>query len=76
MIEVDKLEKQFRVARHHRGFLGSLRNLVETDFDVVRAVDGVSFSIEAGRCFGLLGPNGAGKTTIVEMMEGVTKPTS
>jgi ABC-2 type transport system ATP-binding protein len=42
----------------------------------VRAVDGVSFSISAGSCFGLLGPNGAGKTTTVEIMEGVTEPTS
>ena len=42
----------------------------------VRAVDGVSFAISAGSCFGLLGPNGAGKTTTVEIMEGVTEPTS
>ncbi len=42
----------------------------------VRAVDGVSFAIAAGSCFGLLGPNGAGKTTTVEIMEGVTVPTS
>ena len=42
----------------------------------VRAVDGVSFEIAAGSCFGLLGPNGAGKTTTVEIMEGVTEPTA
>ena len=42
----------------------------------VRAVDGVSFTIAPGSCFGLLGPNGAGKTTTVEIMEGVTVPTS
>ncbi len=42
----------------------------------VKAVDGVSFSIPEGICFGLLGPNGAGKTTCIEMMEGITKPTS
>lgn len=43
--------------------------------DVV-AVDDVSFSVQQGQCFGLLGPNGAGKTTTIEMMEGVTEPTS
>jgi ABC-2 type transport system ATP-binding protein len=42
----------------------------------VRAVDGVSFSIEQGTCFGLLGPNGAGKTTTVEIMEGIIPATS
>lgn len=44
--------------------------------DLVKAVDGVSFSIEQGICFGLLGPNGAGKTTTVEMLEGIVDPTS
>jgi ABC-2 type transport system ATP-binding protein len=42
----------------------------------VRAVDGVSFDVPEGVCFGLLGPNGAGKTTTVEMLEGLVRPTS
>jgi ABC-2 type transport system ATP-binding protein len=46
------------------------------DFQGVRAVDGVSFAIERGSCFGLLGPNGAGKTTTVEILEGIREPTS
>jgi ABC-2 type transport system ATP-binding protein len=45
-------------------------------YPAVRAVDGVSFAVEEGICFGLLGPNGAGKTTTVEMMEGLTRPSS
>lgn len=40
------------------------------------AVDGISFNVPQGKCFGLLGPNGAGKTTTIEMMEGIIKPTS
>jgi ABC-2 type transport system ATP-binding protein len=52
-----------------------VRDLVK-QYPAVRAVDGVSFAIAAGTCFGLLGPNGAGKTTTVEIMEGVTEPTS
>ncbi len=51
------------------------QNLVK-HFNGVKAVNGVSFAIEKGSCFGLLGPNGAGKTTTVEMLEGIKTPTN
>jgi len=51
------------------------RNILK-HYPGVRAVDGVSFSVPEGICFGLLGPNGAGKTTTVEIIEGVTPATS
>ncbi|MBT7409760.1 MAG: ABC transporter ATP-binding protein [Methylococcales bacterium] len=40
------------------------------------AVNHIDFSIDENCCFGLLGPNGAGKTTTIEIIEGITKPTS
>jgi ABC-2 type transport system ATP-binding protein len=43
--------------------------------DVV-AVDGLSFTADAGQVLALLGPNGAGKTTTVETLEGYRRPTS
>ncbi|HWY25657.1 MAG TPA: ABC transporter ATP-binding protein [Nevskia sp.] len=51
------------------------RNLVK-HYPRVRAVDGISFEVQEGSCFGLLGPNGAGKSTTIEMLEGLLKPTS
>lgn len=42
--------------------------LVKTYGDDMKAVQGVSFSVKRGECFGLLGMNGAGKTTTFEMM--------
>ena len=52
-----------------------VRNLVK-QYPATTAVDGVSFRVPEGICFGLLGPNGAGKTTTVEIMEGILPPTS
>ena len=37
-------------------------------------VDGLSFEVRAGECFGLLGPNGAGKTTTLKMLLGLVEP--
>ena len=51
------------------------RNLKKVYPGVV-AVNGINFAVTEGICFGLLGPNGAGKTTTVEMIEGVTAPTT
>jgi ABC-2 type transport system ATP-binding protein len=42
----------------------------------VRALDGVSFSVEEGTVFGLLGPNGSGKTTAVRVLTTILKPDS
>jgi ABC-2 type transport system ATP-binding protein len=42
----------------------------------LRALDGVSFDIEAGEFFGLLGPNGAGKTTLISILAGLVRATA
>ncbi len=42
----------------------------------IQAVNEISFSIEQGEIFGLLGPNGAGKTSTINMMIGLSRPTS
>jgi ABC-2 type transport system ATP-binding protein len=48
--------------------------LVKTYPKGVRALDGVTFSVERGTVFGLLGPNGAGKSTTVKILTTLTTP--
>jgi lipooligosaccharide transport system ATP-binding protein len=50
-----------------------VEGLVKT-FGAHRAVDGVSFSVAPGECFGLLGPNGAGKSTTLKLVLGLMEP--
>jgi ABC-2 type transport system ATP-binding protein len=58
-----------------------LRNLVRTfqisgGQQLVRAVDGVDLTISRGEVVAFLGPNGAGKTTALDMVLGLTTPSS
>ncbi len=58
------------------GLGASLKALFVRERELVKAVDGVSFSIAAGERVGFLGPNGAGKTTTLKMLSGLLHPTS
>ena len=76
IIEADGLTKTYRVFQKKEGLLGALRGLFRREYKEVRAVDGVSFTIEPGEMVAFLGPNGAGKTTTLKMLSGLIYPTS
>jgi ABC-2 type transport system ATP-binding protein len=46
------------------------------DYDGLRALDQISFTVELGEIFGFLGPNGAGKTTTIKILTGQLRPTA
>ena len=51
----------------------TVKNLSKSYKDL-KAVDNVSFELEAGKIYGILGPNGAGKSTTIKMLSGLLKP--
>ena len=75
IINVTDLTKVFMLQKHYRGFGGSLRGLISRQSTEIRAVDGVTFSIDKGECVGYIGPNGAGKSTTIKMLTGLLVPT-
>ncbi len=76
MIRARELTKHFKVHKRPPGFASAMKSLVRRKYDVVKAVDGVSFTIERGERVGFLGPNGAGKTTTLKVLSGLLHPTS
>jgi ABC-2 type transport system ATP-binding protein len=76
MIRAKELTKHFKVHKRPPGFGNALKSLVRRKYEVVKAVDGVSFTIERGERVGFLGPNGAGKTTTLKVLSGLLHPTS
>ncbi len=66
LIELTDVEKTF-VVRRRAGLLRRTRA-------EVRAVDGLSFTVERGEMVGYIGPNGAGKSTTIKMLTGILVP--
>ena len=74
IVEMKNVYKLFRVTERRPGLWGSVQNLVWPRYREVRAVDGVSFTLQRGELVGYLGPNGAGKSTTIKMLTGLLVP--
>ncbi len=75
MIHVRGLQKVFRIHQARTGLAGAFRDLFKREYKTVKAVDGISFDVEAGEMFALIGENGAGKSTTIKMLTGILTPT-
>ena len=74
MIEVKDLRKTFKVARREAGFGQAVKALFHREYDYIRALDGVSFTIRDGETVGYIGPNGAGKSSTIKILSGILTP--
>lgn len=79
-IKINKITPKIMSITKNTNGLAKNRDIgIEVDdlkryFENVKAVDGVSFKIYKGECFGFLGPNGAGKSTTINMLSCFIKP--
>ena len=66
IIEVENVARTFTVRRK----VGRIRR----ERTEVRAVEGLSFTVDEGEMVGYIGPNGAGKSTTIKMLTGILTP--
>ncbi|GAB4149050.1 MAG: ATP-binding cassette domain-containing protein [Patescibacteria group bacterium] len=76
IIQVQDLQKTFKVYNKAKGLKASLQGLFYRQYRNVEAVQNISFEIQEGEMVGFIGPNGAGKTTTLKMLSGLIHPTS
>lgn len=73
-VRVENLSKTFRVKQKEKGMKGSIQAIFHPQIQEIRAVNGVSFTIEEGEMLAFIGPNGAGKSTTIKMLTGILYP--
>jgi len=74
MISVWNVKKYYKVAKRDKGLLQTIRSLFRRNYEIRKAVDDISFTIEKGEIVGFIGPNGAGKSTTIKMLSGILYP--
>lgn len=76
MLEVININKTFKVAKRNAGFKEAVKALFHREYEHIRALKDVSFSIKDGEMVGYIGPNGAGKSSTIKIMCGILNPDS
>ena len=74
MIEVEHLTKTFRVAKRGAGFKSAFKALWNKQYEEIKALNDISFTIGDGEMVGYIGPNGAGKSSTIKVLSGILTP--
>ena len=74
MIQVEHIRKTYKVSRRNAGFTSALKSLFHKEYELIHALDDVSFTISEGEMVGYIGPNGAGKSSTIKILSGILTP--
>ena len=74
MITMEHVCKSYKIAKRNAGFGEALKALFHREYEVIRALDNVTFTIGDGDMVGYIGPNGAGKSSTIKILSGILTP--
>lgn len=74
IIEFSGVSKTYRVAKRQAGMGNAVKSFFSREYQLIHALNDVSFTIRSGEMVGYIGPNGAGKSTTIKIMCGVLTP--
>ena len=76
MIKVEHVCKTYKVSKREAGFKAAYKALFHKEYDEIKALEDVSFTIGDGEMVGYIGPNGAGKSSTIKILSGILTPES
>lgn len=74
MIKVEHVCKTYKVSKREAGFKAACKALFHKEYDEIKALEDVSFTIGDGEMVGYIGPNGAGKSSTIKILSGILTP--
>ena len=76
MITMEQVCKSYKIAKRNAGFREACKALFHREYEVIHALNEVSFTIQDGEMVGYIGPNGAGKSSTIKILSGILTPDS
>ncbi|MEL3912961.1 ABC transporter ATP-binding protein [Treponema pedis] len=76
MITVKHLFKTYKIAKRNEGFREAVKSLFNKKYELITALQDISFSVKKGETVGYIGPNGAGKSSTIKILSGILTPDS
>ncbi|MEZ3486882.1 MAG: ATP-binding cassette domain-containing protein [Lachnospiraceae bacterium] len=74
MITMEHVCKSYKIAKRNAGFGEAVKALFHREYEIIHALNDVSFTIEDGEMVGYIGPNGAGKSSTIKILSGILTP--